>query len=70
MMMQEQVTRLEEQVAHLEKTVTELSDVIAGQGSQIDALTRRVAMLVEREAEREAEGSGGVMVGDERPPHW
>jgi SlyX protein len=27
-------------------------------------------MLLEREAERQADGGGGVVLGDERPPHW
>jgi len=27
-------------------------------------------MLMEREAQREAEGSGGAIFGDERPPHY
>ena len=61
---------LEEKIAHLVRSVDELSDVVAAQGREIDVLTRRVAMLMRREAEREAEGSGGVVVGDERPPHY
>jgi SlyX protein len=27
-------------------------------------------MLMEREAAREQEGTGGVVLGDERPPHY
>jgi SlyX protein len=27
-------------------------------------------MLMQREGEREAEQSGGIVVGDERPPHY
>lgn len=61
---------LEEQIAHLTRTVDELSDVIARQQTQIDRLERRVEMLMRREAEREAEGSGGVVLGNERPPHY
>ncbi|MBB95663.1 MAG: SlyX protein [Rhodobacteraceae bacterium] len=61
---------LEEKLAHLMRTVDELSDVVAGQSREIDVLTRRVAMLMQREAEREAEGAGGVVIGDERPPHY
>ncbi|WP_299848352.1 SlyX family protein [uncultured Roseovarius sp.] len=63
--------RLEEQIAHLTKTVDDLSDVIARQETEITMLTRRVQMLMEREAEREANlGGQVVMGGDERPPHW
>lgn len=60
----------EEKLAHLIRTVDELSDVVAAQATEIDRLTRRVAMLMEREASREAENSGGVVLGDERPPHY
>ena len=62
--------KLEEQIAHLLRTVEDLSDVVARQDAEIATLTRRVHMLMEREASREAEGSGGVVVGDERPPHY
>ena len=63
-------THLEEQIAHLTRTVEELSDIVARQQGEIDVLTRRVQMLLEREAERQSEGGGGVVSGDERPPHW
>lgn len=62
--------KLEEQIAHLLRTVEDLSDVVARQDAEIATLTRRVHMLMEREASRESEGSGGVVVGDERPPHY
>ena len=63
--------RVEEQVAHLIRTVEELSDVIARQETEIAMLTRRVQMLMEREAERETNMGGQVVLGgDERPPHW
>jgi SlyX protein len=61
---------LEEKLAHLIRTVDDLSDVVAAQQAEIDRLTHRVAMLLEREATREAEGSGGILLGDERPPHY
>jgi len=63
-------TEIEERLAHLERTVDELNDVVAKQASEFDRLTSRVQMLMEREAAREAEGSGGVVMGDERPPHY
>lgn len=62
--------QMEERLAHLIRTVEELNDVVAGQQAEIDRLTRRVEMLLQREASREAEGSGGVILGDERPPHY
>ena len=62
---------LEERIAHLTRTVEDLSDVITRQQSEIDVLTRRVAMLMLREGEREAAQGSGVVMGDERPPpHW
>lgn len=61
---------LEEQLAQLLRTVDELSDVIARQDKDIAMLTRRVDMLMQREGEREAEASGGIVLGDERPPHY
>ncbi|APX12443.1 SlyX family protein [Tateyamaria omphalii] len=62
--------KLEEQIAHLQRTVDELSDVVARQETEIALLTRRVQMLMEREAQREADGGGGMVIGDERPPHY
>jgi SlyX protein len=61
---------LEEKIAHLIRTVDELSDVVAAQQTEIDSLTRRVQMLMRREAERESDADGSVVLGDERPPHY
>lgn len=61
---------LEEKIAHLTRTVEELSDVVAQQNEQIATLNRRVFMLMQREGERDAQGTGGVVLGDERPPHY
>lgn len=57
---------LETRIAHLMRAVDDLSDVVAGQAGEISQLTRRVAMLMEREAGREADGADVV----DRPPHW
>ena len=60
---------VEERMAHLMRAVEDLSDVVARQTGEIATLTRRVQMLLEREAEREAAGLGS----DEAnvpPPHW
>ncbi|KPN64207.1 Protein SlyX [Aliiroseovarius sp. xm-m-379] len=69
-MSQDRLTHLEETVAHLTKQVEELSDVIARQDIELAQMTHRVQMLMEREAQREAGGTGGVILGDERPPHY
>lgn len=63
-------TELEERIAHLERLTEELSDIVADQAREIAMLKTRASYLLEREAEREAENSGGVVIGDERPPHY
>ncbi|MTH64653.1 SlyX family protein [Paracoccus shanxieyensis] len=65
----EQALRLEEAVAHLTRVVDDLSAIIARQETEIARLSRRVGLLMEREAEREAEGST-IPLADQRPPHW
>ena len=62
--------KIEEQMAHLIRSVDDLSDVVARQESEIAALTRRVHMLMQREGEREAAGNEGIVIGNERPPHY
>lgn len=61
-------TELEERIAHLARSVEDLSDEVARQQRTIDALSRRVTLLMEREAERQAEAQ--VQLGDRPPPHW
>ncbi len=63
-------TEIEERLAHLERLAEELNEVVSRQATEIDRLTARVAMLMEREAMREAGETGGVIVGDEKPPHY
>lgn len=63
-------TELEERIAHLERLTEELSDIVADQAREIAMLKTRASYLLEREAEREAENSGGVVIADERPPHY
>ena len=61
---------LQERLSHLIRTVDELSEVVARQDREIALLTRRVAMLMQREAEREADAGGAAPLADQRPPHW
>ena len=63
-------TELEERIAHLERLTEDLSDIVAEQARELVTLKARAAFLMEREAEREAENPGGVIIGDERPPHY
>lgn len=68
--MSDQLRALEERLAHLIRTVDDMSDIIARQDRDIEHLKARVQMLMEREADRQAEQSGGIVLGDERPPHY
>jgi SlyX protein len=68
--MTDRTTLIEERLAELMRSVEDLSETVARQDREIDRLTARVARLVQREAERESEGGGGVVLGDERPPHY
>lgn len=64
------ITAHEERLAHLIRTVEDLSDIVARQEREIAVLTRRVAMLMEREAEREVAGGEMAPLADQPPPHW
>lgn len=64
------LTALEEKIAHLLRSVDDLSDTVARQEAEIDRLNHRVAMLMQREAEREYDAGDGVPLADQRPPHW
>lgn len=66
----DRIEMLEERIAHLQRAVDDLSEVTARQSREIDRLTRHVALLIEREAEREAAGGGAIPLADQRPPHW
>lgn len=62
--------QLEEKIAHLIRSVDDLSDVVARQQTEIDRLTRRVQMLMQRAAEREADSAGNAPPASQKPPHW
>jgi SlyX protein len=64
------MTAYEERIAHLARMVDDLSEVVARQDSEIGRLTRRVEMIMAREAEREYAAGGSVPLADQKPPHW
>tara|TARA_R110002049_G_scaffold16479_2_gene65559 strand:+ start:1248 stop:1499 length:252 start_codon:yes stop_codon:yes gene_type:complete len=64
------ITHLEEKIAHLTRMVEDLSDIVTAQQKAIDQSTRRLSMLMEREAGREMDAGGSVPLADQRPPHW
>ncbi len=68
--MTDRITELEEQVAHLSKAFDDLSEVLARHDKEMDRVTRRLQMLMQREAERELETGSSVPLADQRPPHW
>ncbi|TQS73426.1 SlyX family protein [Rhodobacteraceae bacterium] len=63
-------TAFEEQLAHLTRVVDDLSDVIARQDGEITRLTKRLDLIMQREAEREYASGDQVPLSDQRPPHW
>lgn len=68
--MPDRLEHVEEELAHLRRAVDDLSDVVAAQTRQIETLTRRVQMLMERAAEAEAIATGQLPPADEVPPHY
>ncbi len=62
--------KLETRISHLERTLEDLSEVVARQDTEIARVKSRIGLLLEREADRETAGTGGVIIGDERPPHY
>jgi SlyX protein len=63
-------TELEETLAHLVRMVDELSDIVARQDGEIARLSKRVEMLMAREAERQLDEGGSLPMADQKPPHW
>ena len=68
--MDTRIDDIEERLAHLIRQGDDLSEVVAAQARRIELLERRVALLMDREAEREAEGGGSLPMSDAPPPHW
>ncbi|WOI55510.1 SlyX family protein [Palleronia sp. LCG004] len=64
------LSRIEERIAHLIRANDDLSEIVRDQADRIELLERRVHMLMEREARRDADDGGSIPFGDERPPHW
>lgn len=58
----------EERIAHLTRQLDDLSDIVADQAKRLERAERAITLLLERAAEAEADG--GVVLADQRPPHW
>lgn len=61
---------MEEKIAHLTRLTEDLSDIVARQDAELSKLSAQVDRLVLREAARDQDASGGIVLGDERPPHY
>ncbi|WP_354543617.1 SlyX family protein [Roseovarius sp. MBR-78] len=64
------MTEIEEKLAHLIRAVDDLSEVVARQDREIDRLAAQVAWLARRAGDQARDGEGGIVLGDERPPHY
>ena len=65
----EHILRLEEAIAHLTQVSDDMSAIVARHETEIARLGRRVGMLMQREAEREADARE-IPLEDQRPPHY
>lgn len=65
----DRITELEIQISHQTQVIDDLSEMVAKQGDQLARLTRKVTLLLENAAEAQA-GAGGVILADQKPPHW
>ena len=68
--LESRLTSLEEHLAHQNSLVEELNEVVVEQRKEIELLNRRVAMLMQRAAEQEADNTSGAPLADQKPPHW
>lgn len=66
---EDRIIAAEERIADLMREVEDLSQIVTRQADTLDRIERRVALLMQREAAREAE-SGAVVLADETPPHY
>ncbi len=66
----QRLTNLETQLAHQSYLVDELNAVVSQQATAIDTLTRRVALLMQRAAELEADQLLANVAANQKPPHY
>jgi len=69
-MTQDRVTKLEVHVANQGRMLDDLNEVVARQSKEIDVLTRRLRMVMERLAEHDLATGDSVPLADQKPPHW
>ena len=66
----DRITDLEVQLAHQARMLDDLSDVVTRQSREIDLLTRRLRMVMERLAEHDLATGDSAPLADQKPPHW
>lgn len=64
----DRITELEIKLTELERMAQDLSDIVKAQADQLSRAEKRIAMLMDRAAAEEAEGS--VTFSDQPPPHY
>jgi SlyX protein len=64
------LTDLETLAAHQSRLVEDLNEIVTRQTAEIDRLTRRVTLLLQRAAEQEADQLLGNLAADQKPPHY
>jgi len=69
-MSDKRIIDLEIQLAHQTRTVDDLSDIVARQAREIEVLTRRMRMVMERLAEHDLATGETAPMADQKPPHW
>ncbi|MDA0222507.1 MAG: SlyX family protein [Rhodobacterales bacterium] len=69
-MSDERITQLEMQTAHQTRILEELNDVVTQHGREIDILTRRLRVVMERLAEHDLATGDTAPGADQKPPHW
>ncbi|QBX34451.1 SlyX protein [Paracoccus liaowanqingii] len=67
---QDRLLQLEEALAHLARLTEDLSEVIVRQDRDLARLSRRLDLLLQAEADRQADAPGQVALADQRPPHY
>lgn len=64
----DRITELEIKLTELERVAQDLSDIVKSQADQLIRAEKRIAMLMDRAAAEETQGS--VAFTDQPPPHY
>ena len=64
----DRITELEIKITELERVAQDLSDIVKSQSDELARAKKQIAMLMDRAAAEEAEGS--VVISDAPPPHY